>query len=194
MIVSARSAHAGERSDNIRLFVGWGVDCERPLAKTLSDWLALIAPSLDIKKQQRTIDSSRRWRSDVLPKLQATDRTIVCLSQESNFSTYFAFLAGLASAIHGADNVLLYLLGMGREELRGPLRRFTCFTADRKGTHKMVRALLGPRKRYTSKSMGVHWPVLEKELAGILQSLKKPDCWEGLDAIDREILISGLGG
>ncbi len=176
----------------MKVFVGWATEGERETASALCDWLPLVVPSVRLERQRHPVDSSSRWQSEAIAKLESAERAVICFSPASHFSTLPAFLVGLAGALCGTRRVWLYLHDMDPAELRGPLRRFNSVRANREGTKQLVRALCPVGGQASCRNAAKHWHVLEEELARISREHRADQPWEGLDAIDRDILISGI--
>lgn len=171
----------------LRVFISWSGDRSKAVAVGLRDWLPRVIQAVDPWFSDNDILPGQRWSAEIAEQLSTTNFGIICVTTDNQHAPWLQFEAGaLAKTVDEKTFVVPYLVGVGEEELTGPLAQLHYVRADRSGTWKLLSALnsalatngieqLDPAQ--LSDTFEMWWPNLQQSIDAVpeLASLSGPE-------------------
>jgi len=156
----------------MKIFLSWSGETSKLVASHLHQWLPLIFPDVQIWISTRDIHAGQRWGNELDEQLEATDFGIICVVPSNLLAPWLLFEAGALSKSVESGRVVPFCLGIGADEVQGPLSRFQGVAADKEGTRRLVDSInstmIPPRKE---TDLGILfdslWPLLERQLTAV---------------------------
>jgi len=134
----------------MKIFLSWSGETSKLVASHLHQWLPLIFPDVQIWISTRDIHAGQRWGNELDEQLEATDFGIICVVPSNLLAPWLLFEAGALSKSVESGRVVPFCLGIGADEVQGPLSRFQGVAADKEGTRRLVDSInstmIPPRK------------------------------------------------
>jgi hypothetical protein len=125
----------------MKVFISWSGARSNQVARALRTFLEDVNQAIEPWMSDTDLDAGSRWGADLARQLEETNFGIICLTPESVSSSWLMFEAGaLSKSVHGG-RVCPYLIGIGRQDIPGPLAQFQSKMSDAAQTYQLLEAV-----------------------------------------------------
>lgn len=159
----------------MRVFIGWGGDLSREVARLLHGWLPSTIHAITPWMSDEDTAKGARWFEEIRRNLQAADYGIVVLTWENRERPWINFEAGAIASRLERNHVSALLVDLPLTEVVGPLKNFQhTDPADRDDMMKLLLTLNGqlpPDRslpmRGVEESFEKWWPDFKAAFEGL---------------------------
>ncbi len=125
----------------MKIFISWSGPRSRKVAEYLSGWLRKLPLTVRPWVSKEAIDPGTRWEKELSEALEGTTFGILCLTPENQLEPWICFEAGALSKTVEKTYVIPYLIDMGPNDLKQPLKQFQAIEANKDGTLKLIKTI-----------------------------------------------------
>ena len=124
----------------MKIFFSWSGNLSHNFARTLSDWLECVFPSITYFISSSDISPGSRWSNKLTDELEECKVGILCITYENISSPWINFEAGaLSKHINEAGVIIPMLINISNDEIRNsPLSQFQTLTIKRDDIYKLT--------------------------------------------------------
>jgi TIR domain len=124
----------------MRVFLAWSGTWSQQVAHALRTWLRQVIQSLDPFMSEEDISKGSRWPVELAQELEHCDFGVICLTPENVAEPWIHFEAGALSKL-SESRVAPFLLGLGKEDVVGPLVQFQACRSDVDDVLRLLRSI-----------------------------------------------------
>jgi hypothetical protein len=159
------------RGDAVKVFLSWSGNESRQLALALSAWLPKVLQVAVPFVSAVDIDKGEAWVTKLQSELETTDFGIVCVTPNNLTAPWLHFEAGaLGKTVD--SRVCPVLLGVTKDEVRGPFKQLQVTSLDRDDIGLLLKSMNKAAgspvaELILAEAVEVWWPRLEAKIREI---------------------------
>lgn len=108
----------------MKIFLSWSKEPAKTIASEFRDIIGMVIPGVEVWMSERDIPKGDRWSAAIATELEETHTGIVVVTRQNRLEPWLFFEAGALSKSVAAGQVHPLVVGLGPDELAGPLSQF----------------------------------------------------------------------
>ena len=129
------------RWKTLKIFISWSGERSRLFGSAIREWLPKILDPVEIWMSDGSISKGERWYNEIMDGLKNYQIGIMCLTPENYEAPWMNFEAGILHANSENPMICPLLLGMGKDDFKGPLREFQATVFEKEDFLKLIFSL-----------------------------------------------------
>jgi hypothetical protein len=163
----------------MRVFISWGGEPSRSVARALRDWLPMVVQHVEPWMSDADIPTGARWNNEVATGLERTNFGIICLTRANQERPWLLFEAGALAKSMKVARVVPLCIDLLPADITGPLATFQAISMNEDGMRRLVHDVSAARKRpiperRMDELFDAMWPRLESaRLSGVVHEMHR---------------------
>jgi len=166
----------------MKVFISWSGDHSQRLGEAIRDWLPNVLQFVKPYFTPVDIDKGARWDSDISKELGQSTIGIIAMTRDNLESPWIMFEAGaISKVVEDKARVCPIVFGIGRNDLKGPLKGFQAIEFNRTEVHQLLMTINKAAPKEVALAEGslnaafnMWWPELERKVEAISSAVQPP--------------------